>query len=48
MSPKIREKVLNIRYPKKITNKSLYRVCQEKPLSLQILSALWGLFGHIL
>ena len=30
------KKILNIRYPKKITNKSLYRICQEKPLSLKI------------
>ena len=42
------KKILNIRYPKKITNKKLYRICQEKPLSLQILSARWSLFGHIL
>ena len=42
------KKILNIRYPKKITNKSLYRICQEKPLSLQILSARWSRFGHIL
>ena len=42
------KKILNIRYPKKITNKSLYKICQEKPLSLQILSARWSLFGHIL
>ena len=42
------KKILNIRYLKKITNKSLYRICQEKPLSLQILSARWILFGHIL
>ena len=42
------KKILNIRYPEKITNKSLYRICQEKPLSLQILSARWSLFGHIL
>ena len=33
------KKIINIRYPKKITNKSLYRICQEKSLSLQILSA---------
>ena len=33
------KKILNIRYPKKIINKSLYRICREKPLSLQILSA---------
>ena len=42
------KKILNIRYPKKITNKSLYKICQEKPLSIQILSARWSLFGHIL
>ena len=42
------KKVLNFRCPKKIKNKSLYRICQEKPLSLQILSAGWILFGHIL
>ena len=42
------KKILNIRYPKKITNTSLYKICQEKPLSLQILSARWSLFGHIL
>ena len=34
--------------PKKVTNTSLYRICQEKPLSLQILSARWSFFGHIL
>ena len=42
------KKILNIRYPMKITNKSFYRICEEKPLSLQILSARWSLFGHIL
>ena len=42
------KKILNIRYPKKIKNTSLYRINQEKPLSLQILSARWSLFSHIL
>ena len=42
------KKILYIRYPKKITNKSLYRICEEKPLSLQILRARWSLFSHIL
>ena len=44
------KKILNVRYPKKITNKSLYGICHEKPLSLQILSARWSFFsfGHIL
>ena len=41
------KKVLNIKFPVKITNKSLYKKCQEKPLSLQILKALWNLFKHI-
>ena len=40
--------VLNIRYPKKITNQSLYTKCKEIPLSLQILENRWRLFGHIL
>ena len=39
------KKILNIRYSKKI-NKSLYRTCQEKPLSLIIILARWSLFGH--
>ena len=42
------KKVLNIKFPVKITNKSLYKKCQEKPLLLQILKARWNLFGHIL
>ena len=42
------KRVLNIKYPTRITNKSLYKKCQEKPLSLQILSSRWSLFGHIL
>lgn len=40
--------ILNIRYPTKITNESLYKKCQEKPLSLQITERRWRLFGHIL
>ena len=42
------KKVLTITFPVKITNKSLYKKCQEKPFSLQILKARWNLFGHIL
>ena len=41
-------RILNIRYPIKISNRSLYRKCLEKPLSIQITSARWRLFGHIL
>ena len=46
--PKQLKKIINIRYPKKITNKSLYRICQQKSLSLQVLSAGRSLFGHML
>ena len=42
------KKVLIIKFPVKITNKSLHKKYQEKPLSLQILKARWNLFGHIL
>ena len=41
-------KVLNIKYPVKITNKSLYKICDEKPISLYALENRWRLFGHIL
>ena len=46
--PKTTEKGPDIKFPVKITNKSLCKKCQEKPLSLQILKARWNLFGHIL
>ena len=41
-------KVLNIYYPKKISNKTLYKKCNEKPLSTHILESRGRLFGHIL
>ena len=41
-------KVLNIYYPTKISNKTLYKKCIEKPLSTHILECRWRLFGHIL
>ena len=41
-------KILNIHYPTKIKNTSLYKKCQETPLSVQILQSRWRLFGHIL
>ena len=40
--------MLDIHYPTIITNKSLYKKCEEIPLSLQILETRWRLFGHIL
>ena len=39
-------KVLNIYYPTKISNKTLYKKCNEKPLSTHILESRWRLFGH--
>ena len=42
------KQVLNIKYPVRITNNSLYRKCNERPLSTQILESRWRLFGHIL
>ena len=37
-----------IYYPTKISNKTLYKKCNEKPLSTHILESRWRLFGHIL
>ena len=36
-------KVLNIYYPTKISNKTLYKKCNEKPLSTHILERRWRL-----
>ena len=41
-------KILNIYYPTKISNKTLYKKCNIKPLSTNILESRWRLFGHIL
>ena len=41
-------KLLNIYYPTKISNKTLYKKCNENPLSTHILESRWRLFGHIL
>ena len=41
-------KILNIKYPVKITNSSLYEKCNECPLSITLLENRWRLFGHIL
>ncbi|GFR68057.1 hypothetical protein ElyMa_005599000 [Elysia marginata] len=42
------KQILNIKYPVKIKNESLYKKCNEKHLSLHILESRWRLFGHIL
>jgi exonuclease III len=41
-------KVMNIKYPNKKSNISIYNECQTEPLSLQILERRWRYFGHIL
>ena len=42
------KRVVGIRNPVKITNKALYKQCNERPLSLYVLENRWRLFGHIL
>ena len=42
------KRVLNIRYPTTIKNESLYRITNERPISLDILEQRWRLFGHIM
>ena len=41
-------RVLGVHYPTKITNKSLYKKTNEKPISDKMREARWMLFGHIL
>ena len=42
------KQLLGIRWPTKITNSSLYKKTNEKPISITIREARWKLFGHIL
>ena len=42
------KRVVGIRYPVKITNKALYKQCNERPLSLYVLENKGRLFGHLL
>ena len=42
------KKVLNIKWPTKITNSSLYKITYEEPISITCKRARWALFGHIL
>ena len=45
---KLLKRVVGIRYPVKITNKALYKQCNERPLSLYVLENKGRLFGHLL
>ncbi|GFR62157.1 hypothetical protein ElyMa_005448000 [Elysia marginata] len=40
--------ILDIHYPTLISNKSLYKICNETTLSVQIVESRGRLFGHIL
>ena len=40
--------ILNIRWPRKITNEKLYEICNTKKLSERVTLARWKMFGHIL
>ena len=42
------KQILGIRWPTKITNSSLYKKTNEKPISITMREARWKLFGHIL
>ena len=41
-------RILNIKWPKKITNKNLYSITNEEPISITCKRARWTLLGHIL
>ena len=45
--PKQLRRVLGIRYPTKISNKSCYKKCEQTPISLEVMQARWRLFGHV-
>ena len=42
------KKVLNIKWPTKITNTKLYEITWEEPISITCKRSRWALFGHIL
>ena len=40
--------VLNVKYPVKMRNKTVYRITKEEILSITLLRNRWKLFGHIM
>ena len=42
------KRVMNIKYPTIISNRKLYEITKEKPISETMKSARWNLLGHIL
>ena len=42
------KRILGIKYPKKISDKNLYRETKERPISETMKEARWKLLGHIL
>lgn len=41
-------RILNIKWPEKISNEDLYERCRTRPVSHKIIHQRWNLFGHIL
>ena len=41
-------KLIGKKYPNKISNQNLYKRCDERPISIDILKGRWRLFGHVL
>ena len=41
-------KIVGIRWPQRISNDELYKLCNTEPLSINITRLRWQLFGHIL
>ena len=41
-------KLIGKKYPNKISNQNLYKRCDERPISIDILTGRWRLFGHVL
>lgn len=41
-------RIVGIRWPQRISNKELYKLCNVQPLSITISRLRWQLFGHIL
>lgn len=41
-------RVMNIKYPQRIGNDSVYETCHAEPIELEILERRWRFFGHVL
>ena len=41
-------RVMNVKWPHRISNKKLYKATNTKPISLKVVKARWRMFGHAL